>query len=182
MILCKFSCIVLCFDGKIEMWSKTKEHERQGGHGLLRMGSVKSLGMGSVFRGITKRNLLSQAVDDTDANDWTMLHEWNDKSMNGWWMSQHSLSAREAGFSWGPALQKGSTLFARGGSCVTLWTLGGTLLAQIPSDKTYNVVWLAPECKLLVAAGSVIENSKQIVLTQIERAEIESYFISTDIC
>jgi len=74
----------------------------------------------------------SWAKDHTETDTWEALHVWPNKSMNSRFLGQHCLAGAKAAFSWGHSLQYGSTLLALGGSCITLWTLDGTVLAKIP--------------------------------------------------
>lgn len=88
----------------------------------------------------------------TSSHSWQLLHTW-DASMSNRILGQHSLCSARASFAWGPTLQKGGSLLALGGHCVTVCTPDGTTLARIPGQKFYSAVWLSPDCKLLCAAG-----------------------------
>ena len=68
-------------------------------------------------------------------------------------LGQHCLAGATATYEWGPTLQRGGSLLALGGPCVTVCTPDGTTLARIPGQNLYNAVWLSPDCKLLVAGG-----------------------------
>jgi WD40 repeat protein len=88
---------------------------------------------------------------------WHKLRSWENKAMNSRFLGQHSLCGVTCPFSWRGGPEKGDTLLALGGPEVNLWTLQGTVVATIPSDKICNAVWLSPDCKLLVAAcGTLI--------------------------
>ena len=84
----------------------------------------------------------------TESALWRKDKAWEQESEKCGSLGQHSVCGGTAAFSWGDTLRPGATLLALAGTSVTLWTLDGEILAQIPGDTVYRSVWLSPDCKL----------------------------------